>query len=100
ESAEQNTFNSQKDGRPLSSAGTTPSRSKRRSQSTRVLAQRLGKKHKGARTTRSESLPSRLVRRDAIECFANNFRTPGSPPHFELCTVLSLENRAHACCDG
>ena len=75
----QNTFNSQKDGRPLSSAGTAPSSSKRRSQiyhskrqSTRVSVQRLGKKHKGARTTRLESLPSSLVRRDAIECFANN----------------------------
>ena len=41
-----------------------------KSQSTRVSVQGLGKKHK--RTTRLESLPSRLVRHDAIECFANN----------------------------
>jgi hypothetical protein len=35
-----------------------------------ISAQGLDRKHK--RATRLESLSSRLVRRDAIECFANN----------------------------
>lgn len=72
----QNTFNSQKDGRSLSSAGVL-SRSKRqseihhsRSQSTRASLQGLNRKHKTA--TRLESLSSRLVRHDAIECFVDN----------------------------
>lgn len=72
-----NTVNSQKDGRPFSSAGTALSSFKQRSQihhskspSTKISVQGLDRKYK--RAIRLESLSSRLVRRDAIECFANN----------------------------
>jgi hypothetical protein len=72
-----NTVNSQKGRRHFSSAGTTHSSSKRRSQiyhlknqSPRISGQGLDGKHR--RATRIESLSRRIVRRDAIECFANN----------------------------
>ncbi|KAM7184060.1 hypothetical protein V8F33_013210, partial [Rhypophila sp. PSN 637] len=72
-----NTADRQKGGRPSSSAGTALSGCKQqsqihdsKSQSTKKSVQGLDKKHK--RATRLESLSNRLIRRDAIECFANN----------------------------
>ena len=72
-----NTVDSQKGGRRFRSAGTALSSVKRQSrtyhsngQSTEIPAQALDRKHKTA--ARLESLSRRLVRRDGIECFANN----------------------------
>lgn len=72
-----NTVNSRKGGRPLSSGGTVLSGFKRqsqihhsKSQLTKILARGLDRKHK--RAIQLESLSNRLIRRNAIECFANN----------------------------
>ncbi|KAH8910569.1 hypothetical protein BR93DRAFT_274883 [Coniochaeta sp. PMI_546] len=71
------TVNSQKGERPFTSAGTAPTSFKRRSQihhsksqPKKISVHGLDRKHK--RATQLKSLSSRLVRPDAIECFANN----------------------------
>lgn len=93
----QNSINYPKGGRAFPPARTRLSRSKRqsyiqhsKSQPTTVSVQGLGKKDKWA--VRLESLSSRLVRRDAIKCFASNcekiwgdwtslLRKTALPPH-------------------
>ena len=72
-----NTINSWKGRKPFLSVGTVLSSSKRRSrihhsnsQRDEIPAQVLDRKHE--RAIRLESLSRRLIRRDTIECFANN----------------------------